>query len=523
MKNRKLIFYNIIGIAVIIYAVILLYGMTAASLSEVSVPNEFQEVTNILLTQDLLNGINPYSLKEAFGRDVPGLLYAYGPIYSLIVAPFARIFPEKLIFLHYLVSFLAMLMIAFLGAWMVKEKTETLAAPAAAFVLLINCTWRYGYINAVPDTLGLFWMMLALFLETREKCRGRELWEIIVIILAFYTKIYMAYIAIPLFVYKLITDHRAAARFTIYGVVLMGAVSAVVTIMCPLYWTYTIYFLHGPWNAQGGEPGYEMLQLRSLGGIFLFFFIVSLLAVLEQVKHRFKDVSKTVLLLIVDLIVSIPVMHVLGANDGAWLSYYLQIQIPPLVMLSLIYIENKCIETSSVYRRYAWGAFLFVMLSFTILRTGQRLPYYYMEPEQKKLWDDVYGLIDEYTEKGEVYYSPILTYHAIDDHQYFYNSGYVGVANEDFYDEYLNTKWQQTLFPYAGKVMKKNLEYKRELEEKIRNGGYSLIAVIEGKDGTDRAIRVSAIEDGPYRLLREVGMPVSRVNYALKFYVREDD
>ncbi|MBQ7480796.1 MAG: hypothetical protein IJT80_02840 [Lachnospiraceae bacterium] len=546
LYNGKMLL-NAAGIIVLVYTAVFLFGMTRSSLAEISVPNEFQEVANIQLTQAFLQGINPYSKAGAFGGEVPGVLYAYGPVYSLITACVALILPADLILLHYAVSFCAMLGAAFLGAWMVKEHTETLAAPAVTFVLLINCTWRYGYINAVPDALAFFWVMLVIFIETRKKCRGRELLEIILIILALHTKIYMAYIALPLFIYKLLADRKAAVRFFVYGIVLMTVFSVAVTVWCPLSWAYYIYFLHGPFagpqpsgtgssglkelkdlitlrNSSDPESGlgYEILQLRSIVGIFLFFFVTAVIAVCVLIKQKFKDCDPFVRLLMVCFLVSVPVMFVLGTNDGAWLSYYLQIQIPPLVMLSLIFAEKKCLEENKPWMSVFWKAFLCVMILFTLFRTSKRLPYYYMLPEQKEIWEEAYGLIDEYAEHGEIYYSPILAFDAVRNDRYYYNNGYVGAASRALYSEYLDTAWQQKLFPYAGEVMKKHFEYRESLEDKIRNGGFSLIAVNEGTDGTDRAIRISSITDGPYVLLKELDMPVSRVNFPVKLYVLKE-
>lgn len=540
---------NAAGVIVLVYTAFFLYGMTSSSYAEISVPNEFQEVANIQMTEAFLKGINPYSLNGATGGEVPGVLYAYGPVYSLITALVAFLIPADLILLHYVVSFFAMLGAAFLGAWMVKERTETLFAPAVTFLLLINCSWRYGYINAVPDALGFFWVMLAVFTETRKKCRGRELIEIIIVILALHTKIYMAYIALPLFIYKLLADRKAALRFFIYGVILMIVTSAAVTVWCPLSWAYYIYFLHGPFggvqsagsDASGNgslellelltfknrsDPesglGYEILQLRSIIGIFLFFFITAAAAICMQIKNRFKDCDPVEKLMTVCILVSIPIMFVLGTNDGAWLSYYLQIQIPPLVMLSLIFAENKCMGEDKLKSRICMNICLTVMIVFTLYRTGKRLPYYYMLPEQKEIWEEAYGLIDKYSEQGEIYYSPILAFDAVRNGRYYYNNGYVGAASHSLYSEYLVTGWQQKLFPYAGDVMKKHFEYRDVLEDKIKNGGYALIAVNEGSDGTDRAVRISCITDGPYILLKELDIPVSRVNFPVKFYVLKE-
>ncbi len=547
MRLNERTILNIVGVAVLVYTAFLLYGITTSSLAEAAIPNEFQEVSNIQLTRSFLNGVNPFSTYGAFGREEPGVLYAYGPVYSLLTAALAKVFPVDLILLHYIVSYISMLSAAFLGARIVKENTGTIAAPAAVFALLINCTWRYGYVNAVPDALGFFWMMLALFTETRKKFHFKELLEIIIIILALHTKIYMAYIAIPIFVYKLFCDRNAALRFFIYGIVMMSVISVAVTIWCPLCWTYYIYFLHGPFagtsQASGSsgldelkdvitfrnevDPesglGYEILQLRSLVGMFLFFFVTAAVGFFDRIRSGLKNTSAVEKLLLADLIISVPVMYVLGTNDGAWLSYYLQIQIPPLVMFAMIYSEDRCLNGSTTLRRVSWDLFVIVMLVFTLYRTDRRLPYYYMLPEQKEIWEEAYRTIDECAQKGEIYYSPILAFDAEKNGRYYYNNGYVGAVSEELYSEYLNTEWERRLFPYAGYVMRKHLDYKKKLEEKIGNGEYELVMVNEGADGTDRAVRVSCITEGPYKLLKELYMPVSRENFLVKFYVRDRD
>ncbi len=549
MVNRKTVL-NIVGIVVLVYTVLFMYGMTVSSFHEADIPNEIQESVNIQLTQCFLNGINPYLTDVAADTMPPGLIYEYGPVYSLITAAIAKVIPCDLILLHYLVSYIATIVSAILGFFIVREHTSTLLPGAFAFLILINCTWRYGYINAVPDTLAFLFVMVAIFLETRKNCKFRELLEVIFVVLAFYTKLYMAFIALPLFIYKLIRDKKAAIRFFVWGMAIMGIVTVAVTVTCPLIWTYTLYFLHGTFGLKGDAAakssyvsfddssvknaldvllfrnttvpskgfGYEILQLRSLIGTFLFVFAAFVAGSIELVRKRLKDADGIMTFLFIVVLVSIPVLAYFGTNDGAWLSYYLQMQIPAVILFSTIYLEEKCITLDGLPMTLI-VLFYGIMVFFTVYRTSHRLPYYYMDAEQRKTWDEAYNLLDDHIKKGEIYYSPAFSFHAIKNDQYYYNNGLIG-QGEKMYNDYLHTDWLRTMFPDAGKVMSNHIEYRKQLREKAIEGDYELIAMIVNPDGTDGAMDVASIEAGPYEYLRDIPVSMSKESFVVRIWVK---
>lgn len=519
-KNK---FLNVLGIILIVYTVIFMYGMTRSAFAEADIPNEYQEVTNIELTACFLKGINPYSLKGAVGGDKPGIIYEYGPVYSLLTALLARVLPVDLIILHYALSYVSMLILGALAALLVRENTETVLPPAAAFLFMINCTWRYGYVNAVPDTLALLLSFLAIFIETRRSLKHKELFETLCIVLAFYTKIYMAYIAVPLFIYKLIKDKKAAFKLLLYGTLITGISVIVLHITCPLLFTYMIYFIMGPIGASGsGSNGsgwaYELSQLKSLGGIYIVMFSVTVLGIIQGIRKPLDERKDIMRLLVICIAASVPVLVFLGKNDGAWLSYYLQLLMPQVTIFSLIFINNACMSCKERYRGMAWIGLYVLMLIFTVYKSSKRLPYYYMSEEQRKVWDSAYQLLDECLKEGEIYYSPVFGFHAVNNDQYIYN----GLAANPVrrYEGYLNTPWLQWLFKDAKDVMENKLDYKDTLTDEIKEGHFELITAIEGDDGTDRLINISDIEKGPYEYLGEVALPVSRVCYNVKLWRR---
>ena len=99
-----------------------------------------------------------------------------------------------------------MMAASIMAAIIAHENTKTLLPPVCAFLFITACSWRYGYVNAVPDTLGLTLLVMIFFAETRKKLPGKEYIEAFIAVALFYTKQYFVIVAASLFIYKLITD-----------------------------------------------------------------------------------------------------------------------------------------------------------------------------------------------------------------------------------------------------------------------------------------------------------------------------
>ena len=145
-----------------------------------------------------------------------------------------------------------------------------------------------------------------------------------------------------------------------------------------------------------------------------------------------------------------------------------------------------------------------------------------MTDEQRQVWDNAYSMLDEYAQKGEIYYSPVFGFHAVKNDRFFYNNGLAGRSMIRLNDEYRKTPWQQKLFPYAGDVMKKRIGYLETLRQKIEKGDFVLVTGIVGDDGTDRVLKAEDIDNGPYEILDILDMPVSRVNYRVTVWNKEE-
>ena len=557
--SKRINIINLLAIPLIAYTVFLLYRIISASFTNIAIPNEYREAANIELTKAFIHGINPYSL-EGLKADTPGIVYVYGPLYSLVTAFVSMFVHIDLIVLHYIVTLISMLVAAVLTAEMIREHTRTVTAPAAGFLFVIICTWRYGYINAVPDSFALMLFILTIFIETR-KFKNKEIISALLTVAIFFTKQYFVIIFPIILVYTFISDKDSFKRYALYTA-LSGAIAVLaVSITCPLYWTYTIYFAHGPWgltheqindafgksessladttadaaaavnaalsaSAENTDPktgfGYEILQLRTLAGTFLFIFAGAALGIIDALKKHFCNISDFMKFLIINIVISSAALIYLGRNDGAWLSYYLQLLMPSVIMLSVIYTENAILSAADKMRKYAYMLLFVLMLFFTIFRTDRRLSVYNLSEQERASWEEAYSILNTYCKKGEVYYSPLLAFNAISNDQYFYNNGHSMVITGWFKGEWEALKWEQKLFPYADEVMTENCKYQDKIIEKAADGEYSLITCIVGMDDDKGRMGADEISQGPYEQIAIITLRAGRMSYDVQFWAKKN-
>ncbi len=552
-----------IAVLLIIYTVILIIRICNVALMNAAIPNEYREAANIQLTLEFLKGNNPYSI-NAYGKEQPGLINVYGPLYSLVTAFLGHLIHVDIIVLHYIVTFIAVIVSAALAAFITYEKTEYPVAPAAVFLFIINCSWRYGYINAVPDSFALMLMMIIFFIMSRKDFRLKNPLCALLSIALFFVKQYFVIIVVTIFIYKLINDRKDAIRFFLYTTVFTVLVFFLVSITCPLYWTYTVFLAHGPVGgtydaymskvnsreieekktkkkiketeadvekeegeltntSENTDPaggfGYEILQLRSLGGMFLFVFLAALIGVILEIKGGFKSRAGTEAFLIISMAVSFAALIYLGRNSGAWLSYYLQLLMPETIIYAFIVTDRQISRTDGILSK-ACLVFLIIMVFFTAYRTNGRLKTYAKTEEEMDAWDRAYALTETAAEKGEVYYVPPLGFQTFYNGQYLYNNGHNMAANGLFLNEYNTYDWERRLFPHAGVVLKEHYDYQMKIKEKVKNKEYEMVTIIPGMDTDFERLDSTDLENAGYQLSDKILLDTGRLSYEAQFWTR---
>jgi hypothetical protein len=509
-------------------------------LQGIHIPNEYREAANVDLTMSIIKGINPYSLK-GLTEDHPRLVFQYGPLFSVLVAGVHFIVPFADIFvLHYVVALVCVAAAGIMAAVIVRENTQTWLPSLCTFLFTVNCTWRYGYINAVPDTLGVTLLVLIFFIETRKSVRGREYIEAAIAVALFYTKQYMVVIALSLFIYKLLTDKKACLRLSVSGLFLLAGSVAAMQIWCPLYFTYSLLVVHGVLGQSTGaaapvlslvsvstaaaatdysEPPsgwmFEWQQIRSLAGIFIFIFLGMAAGVARAFQTKRPTFDGSRLFVIHSGIAALALLY-LGQNDGAWLSYYLQLLMPAVVVYSFIFMEKICLtEIPDRKISIAYNILFILMIMFTLYRCDERLPVYGKDEAARSGWDQVYGCCDRYAKEGDILYVAPLGYNALQNDRYLYDNGHEMAINEAFYDEYMHSDIYRLLFPYAGALMEKHLDYREEMRKKVGLQEYSLVTAVPGYETI--ADEELLIRSG-YELIDKCTLDMGRTAYEVCFW-----
>ncbi len=535
---------NLICIPVVIYLVWFLWGIFTHTLQDAGYPNEYREAANILLTKEFLGGGNPYSLSALSGEHPP-MVYLYGPLYSVVVALIGKVVPMDLVLLHYLVTFGMILVSAFLGAWITAERTTSVTAPAAVFLFLITCHWRYNYVNAVPDSMALMLMIMVFFVLTRKRFRKKAIVCAVLTLAALLTKQYFLLVAGTITAWLFLFEKKAESFKYLFYLALLGALTAFfIQWKCPLFWTYLIYFAKGPGSGVAGTvtrgtvkmsgEAYNFQQIMSIGGMYLMLFIAETVGVI--VSFFRKKLDRVDLLMLGHMAVAGICLLYIGKNDGAWLSYYLELFVPALVIGAFIMVEKVMLPSDRMLPK-PWGfdigfirkitfaikaqkwfiagytAFYLVLIGFTMFRTGTRLPVSPMEAEDYEQWSEAEALLD--ANPGDMYLYPPLAYYGIRNGIYLYNTGQPFVITEKFYNKYQKNEEAQKNYPYAGEIFKSHLDYRDEIKEKVRNGEYSVVTYITDYD---KVFDENDLKE-KYRKEKTLTLQTGRWNWDVQFWV----
>ena len=512
LRSKNIYFY--FSIPLIIYAVYVICGIIFHTITDAGIPNEYRECANVLMTMEFIKGNNPYSL-DALRGDLPPMIYLYGPLYSLVTAGLGAVLgllhiPFDIVGIHYFITFLCIIISAALAFKMVYDETGSFAFGLGAFAFLINCSWRYNYVNAVPDCMGLAIMMLILFILTKRKMRGSEILVAALTVLIFFTKQYYLLIAGTvtgfLFIFRGI---KSTAKYLacLAGFFILTAL--LIQWQCPLFWTYTLYLAKGPGVGVArtvtrgavkiSGTQYNIQQIMSLGGIFLMFFVTEAAGCIYFLKSFIKEipghnimkdgwelllrktgVSTFDALMLMHMGVAGICLTYLGRNDGAWLSYYLELFMPALIMGALSLFDKLAKKATGRKMMVAFAVYFVIFMGFTAFRASGRLPVSPLSEEDHREWEAAEKLLDQ--NPGDMYLYPHLAYYGINNDIYIYNTGQPFVVSEKFYKSYHKHPEKMEKYPYAEDIFTSHFAYREKIRDRVRNGEYSVVSYVEGTD-----------------------------------------
>ncbi len=519
-------------IPIILYTGMLLYQMISNTMTGLTYPNELREGVNIEFTLALLEGKNPYG-KQWLNENIPGPCYLYPFLYCSVVAALAKLFPLDIFFLHYGLTFLSIIASGGIISLMVKEQTKTKIAPVLAFPLALMFHWRYGYVGAVPDSFGFFLFTLAIFFSTREGKRNSVFFNGVITVLLFYVKQYYILLAGIFILYYIKQSKKQAVQYIFFCALLTLLSAGMVTLFFPTYWTYAFYLLKGTEVYVSKKQFlYVLEQFAYMMTIYGIFFILIIYRIYQLGKEgklkcqwKRKGFKEPLLSLGIENKEWIQWCHFLisglglfyfGLNDGAYLTYYLQLWAPSLVILGLITWEEIFLGKEGRKKLIFYGLYGMIAL-FSLFLSHRRLPFHRLNKEDLEAWKEAYAYLDSYS-KEEIYHSATTAFYAFENHQYVYDTGHVNITRESNYEIWKNSKTDRWLFPYAGKIYEQHDKHHERIREKVQEGEYGLITLVQG---LDIVLDESLLEE-KYEKIDTISLYLGNMAYDTQFWALKD-
>ncbi len=536
-KSENII-YKIITLAVLAAAVFFVCRTGYGALRSLPYSRELLEPANVALSNTFLEGGSPYSL-ESLTWERPGVNYDYPFLNSLLAAGIAALTRCNTVTAHLAISYISIILSGIIGALMVKDHTKTTVAPALTALMFMFCHWRFGYVSAAPDDLGLLILTATLYAAVSPKIRHKSIWCAIGITACFYTKQYFVFVAASIFIYMLLYSRKEAVKLFVITLALNIVAAALITVYWPLYWMRTIAFTYlGTGKGGGGKIATLIDQLDYLTFSFAALFAIIIAAAivgirkLKKSNSRLKDIkikeNDPYVLSIVNMIVMLIPLYVLGKNDGAFISYFLQLWMHSVAVVAIISIENMTTygttettpgngkENNSNIHRYILPAAYAAVAAATVYFGFGRLPMHILTDEEIADWEKAYAYTSQYSKEGEVYYSRSLAYDGFERDNGDWQCGHEGEVSTGTVAAIEDTGIPMEYLPYTDDLVEQNIDYREDITDKAENHTYALITFEPGTNAL--LLDDDRCKAYGYTKIDDITLQLGNMPYQVMFY-----
>ena len=336
--------------------------------------------------------------------------------------------------------------------------------------------------------------------------------------------------------------------------VFLGAVSVlVIQWLWPLYYTYSLYFLNGnaTWYAitrhltviptpqimagagicassmitlflfGQGPIAYVLEQYRFMLNCFGLLFLALLISFVTAVVKKRKihvEEGDTLSLALIQIILQGLALLYLGQANGAYLSYFLQLWMPYVIIAALI-----CVCRYFNFSKKLLNLGMIATFSFLSIYLGyHKLPLFMMSEDDIANWQQARNYIETYeindSNEQSVYYSPELAYLAMEQGKRAYDNGHTGVIRTTSMDSWKDDVYAKRAFPKAGEVIEKNVTYQEKILNDINNKCINLVTV----DELQIYIDAELLTQSGYKRIDTLPLACGNANYDVEFWIPED-
>ena len=458
-KNRNLI--EKIYVALVIAALVVIYVLKFYTAIKWPFLQEYREMTMIKFAEEFARGVNPYSLK-ALESEIPQVTSVYGVLPALMCAPFVFIFTKigvsALIVCRVLTLAVEVLCLVLVGKTLeITSGKEYISVSGMA--LTAACFWRYrAFGGAFPDQWGMFMNFLLMYLVIRDE--KREQYEPVkyaaILVGCFYVKQYFVFSVIGLLVYMFIHSKKDLIRLIYWGAGLTIASLIIVQLVFPLYLSEALPISQGSTESFGF--GWSIGQVVFIAR---HYFLVPILVTFGVLVYNRVPGTKSYALL--QIICIFPLVLVIARNSGTYATYWLQLWFIYVVIV----IMQIVADVPYVIPMITTVLFMYQCRSILIEKPHDGACF--------NSWQEAYDTLDELGADGNIladaHFSLYLQNHGIETSEYG-QCEYSGEGSLNNVRE--SALWSK--FPYAIKILEKNIAYENTVREKLKKHEYSVVA-----------------------------------------------
>lgn len=451
-------------------------------------PVGYREGANVLLTDYLLHGKNPFVLMNQ-----PLMNTNKGAFYNLLMVPFAALFGNTLA-IHRIISILFIFLASTLVTWCLRSFQRTWSIAISGGLLVSVGLLFYVGPTARADGLGTFLYLVSGIIPFLRKFDRKSLAiSAIAGILAFFTKPYflLSFGIVALYEFLFLSKKKALI-FGIGTLLMLGLAALLVRRFFPCYFLDTI--LNNASN-EANHIDFLFKQLVVFSVIFTPLFLIFFLTNSIQLDSPF--INKPMDYFGFFFLCATAAIFVLGQNTGNYMVYLFQLMAPPLIIL---FLKNAAISPD--YRGIISP--LLILINLGIFCFWMLYPN---TPPPVDQWKDIDQLL---AESKKVLNSPVLVPEMIRLGLQPIDSG-----SSEYY--YRTQPYEGNLIaPLYSATKMRGEDYLYEIENNIREKGFDKIIITKGYSPFAKMDLVQQY----YRHVKNfhVEMPQSKESWDLEYW-----
>ncbi len=469
-KNKlieKLVFWLGIGVVLIIYVL---------KIHEIIVRADYQwevrEGVGIYMAQRFAEGINPYVYRDG----LPEAVYMYGFLMPALLSVFIKLgIPNIILFAQFLTLGVEIIGVSLFGLIIKRNSVNNLMIPIG-MIGASSCYYRVAaYGGVFPDVYGLTMLILIWFLVQADERRNRFhiITYAVLCTLCFYIKQYFVFVSVGFLLYfALKKAYKELLSFSLIGLAIGGGSILLVRFVFPTYFTTNSYFL-SVYNAYSIGLAIEQLAgICKLYPVLCISIVVGLITVAfgyryEKISMNMYAVSQAIVMLLIGFFLS--------TSNGAWLTYYLQLLVPYIICLALVFL-TEWVEKLKLSQSVACGIVV-ILFCVTLFGVRKLVIIKPINNDQISQWEEVYEILDNYKD-GDIKVSALpLNFYCLKNGIYNDNPGHSNCYTYELLNMISEDKPSGLIYPYSEELVEQYMEYHRDSLEKCENGYYDCVVV----------------------------------------------